>query len=449
MQRGRSSPIITLMRLFPVVLLVLICPALAAESESPADGIGKLVSPLLESEVIHGLAVGVHKDGKTWRFAYGKLPAGADSVFEIGSITKVFTGYLLADLVRYGTVRLDQPVRELLPEGTVVPKQGDREITLLDLATHRSGLPRMPSNFAPKDRRNPYADYDEARLFAYLKTARLLAEPGTKKLYSNLGMGLLGHALARKCGTTYEQLLAKRIAGPMRLGSTGITLTEGMKKRLAPGYNADLGRESNWDLNALAGAGAIRSTVGDMLTFLAAHFESKDGVPDLRLAWQTSKPGTVWHNGQTGGYHSVAIVVPEQKVAVVVLADTASKHIDDLGGRILRHLMGQKVEPQEVPKPVKVEAKVLETYVGRYRYPPDIVFIVSRDERGLLVQMPDQPKRRLHALSEMRFTLRVAPIRLDFEKNAKGEVTGVLVTQVGRQVRAPRVGAESGKGDGS
>lgn len=424
----------------PFVIITLLSPAVAKEPDELAAGIGRLTKPLIEAEIVSGMAVGVIRGEQVRRFSFGKLPAGADSVFEIGSITKVFTAYLLADMVRDGSVKLDQPVRELLPEGTAVPAHGDREITLRDLATHRSGLPRMPSNFAPKDRKNPYADYDEKRLYEYLKTAKLVSKPGETKAYSNLGMGLLGTALARKAGRSYADLVAARITGPLAMKDTAVALTEDMKKRLAPGHDADLNPAPNWDLDALAGAGAIRSTVADMSRFLAAHFVVKDGVPDLTLGWQTGAvDGSFWHNGQTGGYHSMTIVVPEKKMAVIVLADTATRRIDGLGGMIIRLLLGQEVRPPKVRKPVDVDAKILETYVGRYRFSEKVVMEVSRDERGLVARFPGQPKRRLYAENDTTFFLRVVNVKVVFAKDESGKVTKLVLHQDGRKQAAARI----------
>jgi CubicO group peptidase (beta-lactamase class C family) len=422
------------------LILALLSPAVAKEPDELAAGIGRLAKPLIEGKIVSGMAVGVIRGEEVRRLSFGKLPAGVDSVFEIGSITKVFTAYLLADMVRDGSVKLDQPVRELLPEGTTVPKHGDREITLRDLATHRSGLPRMPTNFAPKDRSKPYADYDEKRLYEYLKTAKLVSKPGEKKAYSNVGVGLLGTALARKAGMSYAALVAERITKPLKMTDTAIALSEDMKKQLAPGYDADLNPESNWDLDALAGAGAIRSAVLDMLAFLAAHFTTKDGVPDMTLGWQTGAlEGSFWHNGQTGGYHGMAIVVPGKKMAVIVLADTATMRIDGLGGQIARLLAGEKVEPMKVRRPVEVDAKVLETYVGRYRFGEKVVMEVSRDDRGLVARFPDRQKRRLYAVNDTTFFLRVAPVTVVFEKDESGKVVRLVVRQKGREQAAERI----------
>src|SRR5580704_17433633 len=149
-----------------------------------------------------------------------------DSVFEIGSITKVFTALLMADMAQRGEVAFDDPVAKYLPpEGRPHPYDKDGAITLLDLATHTSGLPRSPPNLEPKDPDNPYADYTAARLYAFLSSYTSQFQPGTSFEYSNLGFGLLGHALALRAGCPYEDLLLDRICAPLGLEDTRVTLT--------------------------------------------------------------------------------------------------------------------------------------------------------------------------------------------------------------------------------
>jgi serine-type D-Ala-D-Ala carboxypeptidase/endopeptidase len=161
-----------------------------------------------------------------------------DTVFEIGSITKVLTALILADMVERGEVAMTDPVANYLPASVKVPEFQGKPITLLDLATYTSGLPNMPDNFAlsPRDPNfwiNPFADYTVDRLYAFLSGHALQYEPGTHYEYANLGFGLLGHALARRAGKSYEALLVERICGPLGLRSTRITLKEDMRSRLA------------------------------------------------------------------------------------------------------------------------------------------------------------------------------------------------------------------------
>ena len=203
--------------------------------------------------------VGVIDPKGRWIVAYGSLnegdarPLNGDTIFEIGSATKVFTSLLLADMVQRGEVSLDDPVAKYLPPSVKMPERNGRSITLVDLATHTSGLPRLPSNLAPKDPGNPYADYSVEQLYEFLSSYQLTRDIGSKYEYSNLGGGLLGYVLARRAGKSYEDLVESRICAPLGMSNTRITLTPEMKARLAAGHNAALDKVENWDLPTLAG----------------------------------------------------------------------------------------------------------------------------------------------------------------------------------------------------
>jgi D-alanyl-D-alanine-carboxypeptidase/D-alanyl-D-alanine-endopeptidase len=259
--------------------------------------------------------------------AYGRSgsdrPLDADTVFEIGSITKVFTALLFADMVLRGEVAADDPAAKFLPASVKMPDFEGAPITLLDLATYTSGLPRMPSNFAPKDWSNPYIDYTAERLYDYLSNHKLGFRPGKHFEDANLGFGLLGHILELRAGKSYEELVVSRICAPLGMDDTRITLTDSMKRRLAQGHNAGLAPVSNWDFLALAGAGAFRSTANDLLKFLQMCLDPGD-MPvaaaqkmtlserrpradqrDVALGWFVSSQfgdELIWKSGGTGGY---------------------------------------------------------------------------------------------------------------------------------------------------
>lgn len=224
-----------------------------------------------------------------------------DTVFEIGSMTKVFTCLLLMDMTRRGEVALADPVSKYLPSGVKVPVGNNRKITLADLSTQSSGLPRMPTNFTAKDDTNPYADYSVQQMYDFLSGYQLTRDIGSQYEYSNLGVGLLGHALTLRAGMSYEALVRSRICDPLGMANTGITLTPEMKARLAVGHSPSLAAVANLDIPTLAGAGALRSTASDMLKFLAnlgyvktpsaqamadeVSIRHPTGAPDLQIAF--------------------------------------------------------------------------------------------------------------------------------------------------------------------
>ncbi len=318
-----------------------------------------------------GITIGILQHGVRRIFTYGT--AKPDSVFEIGSITKTFTALILAQMVQQQKVRLDEPVRDLLPPNTVAKPDGP-EITLLDLSDQHSGLPRMPGNFAPTNPENPYADYSAKLLYAEIAKHGVALPPDTKFEYSNLGVGLLGQALADRAGVPYPELLHQQVTGPLHMTDTAITLTPALQARFIQGYNAKLQPAHAWDLDALAGAGAIRSTAADMLTYLDAQLHP-DHLPASTLAAPNGKTlpaaieqthvlhaevaagmhialnwfrrddtGTFWHNGGTGGYSSYVAFNPQQDFAFVILNNVSpgeNSLADILGAHIEQRLEGK------------------------------------------------------------------------------------------------------------
>lgn len=289
-----------------------------------------------------------------------------DSLLEIGSVTKVFTATLLADAVVRGGATLDTPVRELLPAGTAVPSRGGVEITLEHLATHRSGLPRSPRGIGVVSGsvrtlrgRNPYAGFEESDLLASLAGTGLRRTPGTgRSSYSNAGFGLLGVALAHAAGTSYDALVTDRVCRPLGLADTVTpdTAAPGHRTRWAPGHRGGGRPAEDWVLHGIAGGGALRSTVGDLLDFLAVQLDPSGSpleeavrltqevrVPHPRsgvcLGWMHlgHEPATWWHNGGTGGFRSMVAFVPGRRRAVVALTDS-TRGVDLLGLRLLRDL---------------------------------------------------------------------------------------------------------------
>jgi serine-type D-Ala-D-Ala carboxypeptidase/endopeptidase len=414
-----------------------------------------------------GIAVGILNEKGIKLINYGKMnvkesrEVTADSFFEIGSITKVFTGILLADMVARGEMKLDDPISLYLPKSVKVPTRNGREITLLDLATHTSGLPRMPTNFKPKDSKNPFADYSEQQLYEFLSSYNLPRDIGSKYEYSNVGMGLLGHLLALKAKTDYETLVLNRICKPLNLSDTRITLSAEQKARLATGHNADFQPVPNWDIATLAGAGALRSTVNDMLKFLAANLglvktellpvlQKSHEVPKLStpqqtevaLGWHINKRfGTeiIWHNGGTGGYRTFIGFAPAKRAAVVVLSNANSGQ-DDIGLHILENQFAlQKFTPVKARAEIAVAAQILQTYVGEYQLAPNFFINVTIEGDKLFAQATDQPRFQLFAESPGNFFLKAVDAQIRFVKDDKGQVSQLILHQGGQTIPGKKI----------
>jgi serine-type D-Ala-D-Ala carboxypeptidase/endopeptidase len=273
-------------------------------------------------------------------------------------VTKVFTATVLADMVEEGLVALDDPMQRFLPAGVELPVRGG-PITLGDLATQTSGLPRLPPGFVRrslKQRQNPYASFTTTDLERAVSRVRLKGSPGEKVRYSNFGFGLLGYALARRAEQPFEQLVRERVCDPLRLADTRISIPLEARARLADGHDRRGRQVPQWDVPAMAGAGALRSTVADLLRFLELQLQPPT-TPLGRAAQATHRPrarrGTLsqglgwaglplrgdsrqmlWHNGGTGGFRSFLGFVEESGAGVAVLSNS-SRSVDAIGFRIL------------------------------------------------------------------------------------------------------------------
>jgi CubicO group peptidase (beta-lactamase class C family) len=433
-------------------LLLLVATAVEAAERIP-EAVRDHVARRVDQGGTMGIVVGVVDATGTSYLARGRRsadgpPVGEDTLFEIGSITKVFTATLLADLEQRGVVGPDEPLARLLPPGARVPSRGERAIMLRDLATHRSGLPRLPDPFSPPDLENPYAAYSEGDLLAFLAAHALQRDPGAQYEYSNLGAGLLGYSLARRAGSSYEALVIERLAGPLGLDDTRITLSAEQRARLASGH-AGRRAVAGWDFDALAGAGALRSTPRDLLRFVAANLGLVEGgpaaalrathrdrvatgVPDLSvtLGWHlwTRHGATVfWHNGGTGGYRSFCGFDPERRRGVVVLANSSSDEIDDIG----LHLLEPEFALAAVRFVAPVAAAALEELVGYYQLGPGVVVHVTREGDQLYAQLTGQERFPLFAESPLEFFYKVVDARISFRRGAGGAVDRLVLHQNG------------------
>jgi serine-type D-Ala-D-Ala carboxypeptidase/endopeptidase len=421
-----------------------------------------------------GVVVGVIEPSGRRIVTYGRastntpIPLNGDTLFEIGSMSKVFTSLLLAEAVQRGEMALTDPISKYLPASVKVPERG-RAITLQDLSSHSSGLPRMPGNIRPKDPENPFADYSVEQLYQFLSTYQLTRDVGAQYEYSNLGAGLLGHILALRAGMDYESLLKARITGPLGMPSTTITLPPPLQARLAPGHARTLQPTKNWDIPSLAGAGALRSSANDMLTFLAAEmgYTQSSLAPAMKAMLQPRRPAAgppglevalawhiitangktiVWHNGGTGGYRTYFGFDPEARTGVVVLMNAVSlAGGDDIGRYLLdpkAALLPANSPALAQPKPrteISLSPAIFDRYVGRYEFSPTAPLIITRDGDRFMAQLGAQPVVQIFAESEKDFFYRAVDAQLTFETDADGKVIAVVLHQNGLTPRAMRV----------
>lgn len=331
-----------------------------AQSNNPLKSdldkeVEKLVRPYIQKSNTAGLTLAVIHGGKVHRYSYGtvnknrkELPAPS-TLFEIGSITKTFTSLLLAEQVINGKMSLDDPINRYLPDSVKDISVNGMPVRLVHLANHTSGFPRLPANiFQMKvDRNDPYRNYVADSLYSYLARYQAETPPGQAYVYSNFGAGLLGVILERQMGAGFQTLVAERICKPLKMFHTFIEIPAGDAAAFAQGYDEQGLPASPWNLGSLKGAGALRSTLDDMVLYLKAQLGAGNDLAEaialthrttftgpgqqMALGWLMSRHGEhvyYQHSGGTGGYRSFAGFSPEKQSAVVILSNAD----DDVAG---------------------------------------------------------------------------------------------------------------------
>jgi len=377
--------------------------------------------------------------------------ASGDTPFEVGSITKTVTGVLLADAIRRGEVGESEPIDDLLPDGVTAPSREGQQITLGELATQRSGLPRMAFNGPESTSNDPYVNYDRNAMFDFLSHYTLLRAPGSLYEYSNYGFGLLGTLLADRARVPYATLARERVFAP--LGMTATAADSSLDPRLLPQFDGDGDPQNPWHMGAIAPAGGVRASANDLLRFAASSFPDAKGAvaADMRAAiaphaqipggsigyaWILTPGGIVWHNGATGGADSWLGMIPADRTSVVLLSNVGllfSMPLDDVG----IHLLAPQAPLVAYVHP-SVAPAVLDRYVGRYHLTGGTVLDVERDGRGLTAQLTGQPRFRLWPNSATQFSWRQVPAKIDFTV-ANGRVTGATLHQEGADTPLTRM----------
>jgi CubicO group peptidase (beta-lactamase class C family) len=399
--------------------------------------------------------------GNAPRFAAaGRLRAGQEggpdeeTRFEYGSISKTFTALLLADAVVRGELKLDDAVESLLPQGLKLRDSAGEPLRFIDLATHRSGLPRLPPNIQPREPADPYADYDAAALWAGLEAWRAERRRGERFEYSNLGFGLLGEALARHLKRDFATTLAERVFAPLGLPALVVRTPASTVPRLAQGHDTARGPVPAWRFAVLAGAGAINGSARELARYAQAalgvldtplapafrlamrrHAEGPTPGAAIGLAWLLPRVGgreLVNHDGGTFGMSTSLFIDPAAGRAAAVLAN-AHVPVQDLalhamtGTTPLRDPAREAAERQAASERIThqaaaaVPADALPALAGRYVLTPQFEITISTRDGRLFAQATAQSEFELFAReagNPLRWFARAAPIEIDFEPGA-------------------------------
>jgi len=451
------------------VVAVSVCSSISiAVDEQIEETVQRHLEPVVEAGLIPGAVVGVYVDGEASYYSVGFLDFENGvkpcfgTLYEIGSISKVFTGVLFADAVRRGEVSKDTLVDDLLPGGVDAKDYKGTEVRLWHLTTHTSGWPTGPANLRPVDGEDPFADYTLEKLYKYISAASPMTVPGEEFQYSNLAVGLLGTLIAQNVDSEYERLVVERIFGPLGIEDIQITLDDDELARLAPATSG--GRMvKHWStMGPLDGAGMWVASVPAMLEFAVANFEDGDGdvFESLEMArepladnawggkvgfgWMLAGDKTTWwHNGMTGGYSSYMAVNPTLEIAVVVLSNGASGYTTPAGTKIFQELAGMDVEPVKI----KVAEKIDEDYAARLvgNYKSSILEMTITTKNGKLFAMVKGQSAFLVVPVEGeiggdRFRYQAVDAELGFDVPVEGEATSVTLYQNGVEYVCERVG---------
>jgi CubicO group peptidase (beta-lactamase class C family) len=335
-------------------------PAERTDTQDLVDKIGQAAEDYCAKRKEVTLVVGVTQQGKRYVKGFRSPDAvkavlpDVETVYEIGSITKVLTCIILARLEADGLVAVDDSIAEHLPQDLKLPPEV-AAITLLQLATHTSGLPRVADNFEKliqedahtwEGRGEYYAKYKKEDLYEDLRTVKLTHKPGTQWEYSVIGMGTLGHILELQSGESYETLVQEIICGPLDMKDTTTTLSKDQRNRMAIAYDSKGTPVPPWEFDVLGSQGAIRSTMKDMLTFAEANLKADDtelsaAMRNARQAlfdgpgfgqglgwWKFVMPkGDAWvHDGATGAYRAFLGICEKPQVGLVLLSSNGKTY---------------------------------------------------------------------------------------------------------------------------
>ena len=380
-------------------------------------------------------------------------PLTGDTAFEFGSVAKVFTSLLLADMVLHREVVLDDPAAKYLPKSVKLPQRNGRQITLADLATHMSGLPFMPVLPVPPGG----TAFTSADIYKFLADYSLPRDPGSDWDYSNLGYWLLSEALAGRARTKFPTLLSQRVLAALNMTHSGFGLSPQMKTDLAIGHNSALRPAPSlsdvpiYNLMPAAGAG-FYATANDVLTFLSAalgylrsplapafdlavdtHVPIRGSTDLQALGWTLIGEGRdqlIFRDGGTFGFASCVVWDRNKKVGAVVLANCVTD-VSDIGKHILRpDLPLVERAPVVLHTEIPLDAAILGRYVGRYAAQGEGIFTVALESGHLTFAAPAEwglPKLRIRPESKTDFFAAELPLRIAFQIGPGGSAIGMTI----------------------
>ena len=393
-------------------------------------------------------STGTHFYVHGWRDLEKQIKADQHTLYEIGSITKSFTGLLLAKFILEDSLNLETGVNKFLPDSIDLTDKKGNQVTLKSLATHSSGLPRLPSNLTVTNQYNPYASYDQDKMYGFL-SHHTPQTVGQNFVYSNLGFGLLGVALSNYKNTAFRILIHDHILKPLELKHTYFDVPKAEQSHLAKGY---IGTQSVplWDFKVMDAAGALKTTITDLQQFgkqfldassplaKASKIATKNYFTDkdkntYGLGWFIDEQGTVFHGGGTGGFRTFIAIDFTKNRVISVMTNSGSSSIEDLA----KYLLNPKAYPLQIDKQeVAISKEQLRPYQGEYINDGlGLHYTITLKDHHLYAKLNLQPEFPLYYQGDESFIYKVVKAKVVFEKDENNTVVGLLLHQNGQEIQ--------------
>ncbi len=428
-----------------LLLTFLLSHCLTGSATSIPENIQTEANNRVKHDLNPGIALAYNDGGETvYAFAgvanlNNQTPLTQDAVFEIGSITKTMTALLLADAVVKKDATLEQSIMTWLPDQ---PSQGSAQINLKQLATHSSGLPRLPGNMTQILSPDPYAEYDRDDLLTALAEQRIKPDQQHYS-YSNYGAGLLGELMAIRYQKDFQSLLTERVFKPLGMDNSYADAAQVPLDLKVTGYSGKY-EVPHWHFKALAGAGSVNSSIKDLMTYglailKADHPELKEAIQlstgshyeqqglTLGLGWHIHK-GVLWHNGGTAGFRSMLMIDPLQNKVAAGITNQAEHDVEDL----VRHLIWPEAPLREHDFPVAINPESLRQYQGQFhnaKVDKTIKTAIKGDH--LMIHFPNQPAYRLIHIGNHQFKMKLTQSKVKFQHNEQGQIEAMNIHAFG------------------
>lgn len=435
-------------------LTAAVCLAQAAPDAARFD---RVVQSYVDNKQFMGSVLVAQGENAIFAKGYGSanlewnVPDTPATKFRIGSMTKQFTAASILLLEERGRLKTDDLVKKYMPDA---PAAWDK-ITIYNVLTHTAGLPNYTA--FPEFQKMWMLPTTAEKLVDLFKDKPLDFEPGSKFSYSNSGYVLLTWLIEKASGETYEKFLQENIFTLVGMKDSGYDSNTAVIERRAAGYTQAPGglRNADYvDMTTPQGAGALYSTTQDLLKWQLALHGGKVLKPESYAKMTTPFKDDyafglivrtvdghkqIWHNGGIQGFSSSMAWYPDSKLSVIVLANMNSPAPDQMLPKLADVAFGKDVKLTSDRKEIKLSHEALTAYVGTYQLAPKVLLKMTLNGDQLMTQLSGQGKLPIFAESENHFFLKVVDAQLEFERDANGKITDVILHQNGRDQKAPRI----------